>query len=221
MPNTEYLKNSYKWQLRAMAIVNVAAFWVFVFSRGGISEFQTLINSISIKDGIVALLSPVVTLTLDGLLSADAKARLVYWRYLNPLPGSRAFSQHLKQESRADPELLAELWGTFPTDPAQQNRLWYRMYKSVDGEIRIHEAHRAWLFSRDLTAYSALFLIIFGIITLITEAPWVSIRWYLVGLLVQYLVMMISARTYGVRFVRTVLTLASHAEVRSAAHQET
>ena len=91
---------------------------------------------------------------LAGLLSADAKSRLVYWRYGHPLPCSHAFSEHLRKETRADPGRLVEQWGPLPTAPDQQKRLWYRIYKSTDHEIRVHEAYRAWLFSRDLAAYT-------------------------------------------------------------------
>ena len=109
--------------------------------------------------------------------------------------------------------------GAYPADPAEQNRLWYRIYMSVRQEIRVHEAHRAWLFSRDLTAYAALFLTIFGIVTLISNAPSTIAGWYLVGLTLQCLAVMMAARTYGVRFVRTVLAIASQAEVKNVDHQ--
>ena len=211
--NTEYLKNSYKWRLRTVAVLNVAVFWGVVVSRADFSAIGALLSSISIEDGIVGLIAPIATFVLDGLLSADAKARVVYWRCRHPLPGSRAFSEHLGKEARADPARLAQQWGAFPADPVEQNRLWYRIYKSVEQEIRVYEAHRAWLFSRDLAAYAVLFLAIFGIVTLISDAPWTIAGWYLVGLAVQCLAVMIAARTYGVRFVRTVLAIASQLEV--------
>ena len=75
--------------------------------------------------------------------------------------------------------------------------------------MRVHEAHRAWLFSRDLAAYSFMFLIIFGTTTLLSDTPWTIMWRYLLGLTVQYVVTMAAARTYGVRFVRTALAVAS------------
>ena len=207
--STEYLKDSYKWPLRAMAALNVAIFLAVVFTRADFSEIGTLLSSISIKDGTVGLIASIGAFVLDGLLSADTKARIIYWKYTHPLPGSRAFSEHLGEEPRADPDRLAQQWGAFPDDPVEQNRLWYRIYKNVEEEIRVHEAHRAWLFSRDIAAYAVLFLAFFGIGTLISDTPWTSARWYLVGLAGQYLLAIAAARTYGVRFVRTVLTIAS------------
>ena len=207
--STEYLKDSYKWQLRAVMIVNIAVFWGVVVSRADFSAIADLLSSLSIEDGIIGLIAPVATFVLNGLVSADTKARVVYWRYRHPLPGSRAFSEHLRREVRADPDRLARGWGPFPSKPAEENRLWYRIYKSVEKDLGVHEAHRAWLFSRDLTAYVLLFLGLFGISTLVSEVPGETTGWYLVALVVQYSAVMIAARNYGVRFVRTVLAVAS------------
>ena len=209
MKKTEFLKDSYKWQLRTVTVVNVAVFWSVVIYDAEFSEISALLSSVSINDGIVGLIAPIATFIIDGLLSADAKARVTYWRYSHPLPGSRAFSDHLDKEVRADPDRLVRQWGALPDDPAAQNRLWFRIYKSVDAEIRVREAHRAWLYSRDLNAYAVLFLTIFGTSTLISDARWAVAAWYLVALALQYLAVMTAARTYGVRFVRTVLAIAS------------
>ena len=209
MTKTEYLKDSYKSRLYLVAAINVAVFWALVVFRADLSMIWTLLSSISLKHGFIAVITPIGAFVLDGLLSADTKARVVYWRYTHPLPGSRAFSVHLKKETRADPERLVQQWGVVPNDPAEQNRLWYRIYRSVEKEIRVHEAHRAWLFSRDLTAYTVLFFVIFGIVTLVSYPLWPIGWWYLVGLATQYLTAMTAARNYGARFVRTVLAVAS------------
>lgn len=209
MPTTEYLKQSYGSRLNVVLAINVVAFSVVVISDGDFSTFRSLLSSMSFKDGLVGLTAPIAAFILDGLLSADAKARIVYCRYCHPLPGSRAFSVHLLNEARADPERLARHWGAFPTDPIAQNRLWYRIYRSVEDEVRVREAHRAWLFARDLSAYAALFFILFGAAAWIAGTRWVVSSWYLVGITTQLVASIAAARTYGVRFVRTVLAVAS------------
>ena len=206
----EYLKDSYKMPLRVFAIINVVVFWGVVSLGADISAVTSLIASISPKEGIIALIAPMGTFVLDGLISADTKARLVYWRYHNPLPGSFAFSRYLKTDSRIELNYLSQRWGEFPTNPIEQNRLWYRIYKNIENEIRVREAHRASLYSRDLTSQSALFLVCFGIAAFISDTPWNAITWYLLVLAVQYLALMVAARTYGIRFVQTVLVIASH-----------
>ena len=98
----------------------------------------------------------------------------------------------------------------FLTIPQNRTVLWYRIYRSVESEIRVHEAHRAWLFARDLTSFSVLFLVIFGTATFISDVPWTTAWYFLSFLVVQYLATMITARNLGIRFVRTVLAVASH-----------
>ena len=50
--------------------------------------------------------------------------------------------------------------------------------------------------------------------TLISDPRWTVAAWYLVALVFQYLAVMTAARTYGVRFVRTVLAIASQTNHR-------
>ena len=209
MAEFESLKHSYRRRLYTVLTINVALFWGIVVSQADFSTLPDLFSSLSIQDGVTGSIAPIVAFVLDGLLSADAKARVVYWRRLHPLPGSRAFSDHVHREPRADPHRLTQKWGAFPNSPTDQNRLWYRIYMSVDGQIRVQEAHRAWLFARDLTAYFALFVVLLGPATVFTDAPWFVACWYLSGLAIQYLAAMTAARTFGVRFVRTVLAVAS------------
>lgn len=192
-----------------MIVGNVVAFWIVIVSQGDFSSYLPLLNSISIKDGTIALVVPIVAFVLDGVLSSDAKARFVYWNYRHPLPASRAFNVHLPKEVRANPNQLAKSWGPFPSDPDEQNRLWYQIYTSMRQEARVREAHRSWLFARDLSAYSFQFLVIFGIGALASDAILSTVSRYLLGIFVQYVATMIAARNYGNRFVRTVLSVAS------------
>ena len=205
----EYLKDSYKGTLNSFAGVNVAVFWGIVISASDFSTVAALVGSISVKDSIVGLVAPISVFLLNGWLSADMKARIVYLRAYYPLPGSRAFSVHLLREARADAEYLARRWGPFPTDPAAQNTLWYRIFKSVDGELEVHEAHRDSLLSRDLTGFSFLFLLLFGTGTAFGAAEWTTKGTYLAALVAQYAATGAAARTYGFRLVRTTLAIAS------------
>lgn len=210
--STEYLKDSYKWQIRTFTLFNAALFWTLAVSGEDVSTLPTLFSGISVKDGLVASVAPIICFLIDGLLSPDAKSRLVYWRWHHPLPGSRAFSKHLKADPRADPERLVRDWGQLPDQPDQENILWYKIYRSVEHDVRVHESHRVWLYAQHLTAYAALFLSMMGTTAVVLGTPLASIVWYVPALAVQYLATMIAARKLGVRFVRTVLAVASTSE---------
>ena len=205
----DYLKDSYKRQLWAVLGFNVVVFWGVIISHADIATLVSVLEEISIKDGFIGLIVPTMAFVLDALFSPDVKARIVYWRWSHPLPGSCAFTIHLNEEHRANPSRLEQNWGPFPRDPVSQNRIWYQIYKSVEQEIRVREAHRSWLFSRDLTAYALFFLILFGTAAPFSEASWTTCGWYLGALALQYALTMIAARSQGVRFVRQVLVIAS------------
>ena len=91
-----------------------------------VKHWQTLLPA-----GIGVALAGVV----NGLLSADNKARLVYWRWSNPLPGSRrVFALRPERDARIDMDALSRVVGHWPAEPRQQNAAWYRLYKSVEHE---------------------------------------------------------------------------------------
>lgn len=205
----EYLKNSYKPKLWTVAALNFVLFWTVINSHADFSNFIALLQSMSIENGIIGSVASIAVFVLDAQCSPTTKARIVYWRWQYPLPGHRAFSLHLNKEHRAQPDRLKQNWGTFPKDPAGQNQLWYQIYEFFHTEIRVREAHRAWLFSRDITALVFLFLLSFGTATLFTDTSWTDCSWYFVALTVQYILVMIAARTQGIRFVRQVLVIAS------------
>ena len=83
----------------------------------------------------VQTLSTVSGGSVVGTLYAatDAKARIVFLRWQNPLPGSCAFTRY----AAADPRInlvgvLEQAHGPLPTDLGQQNALWYKLYKSAE-----------------------------------------------------------------------------------------
>ncbi len=205
----EYLKDSYKPQLWTAVAFNVLAFWAVIVSHADFSTFVAWLEGVSIKDGLIGSVAPTLAFLLDGLLSPGAKARVVYWRWQHALPGSGAFTVHLYKEPRVDAKRVEQSWGPLPDDPCDQNRLWYRIYESFNTDTRVVEAHRAWLFSRDLTALTCLFLVLFGTAALFSDASWTVCGWYLGALMVQYLVTSIAARNQGIRLVRQVLVNAS------------
>lgn len=151
-------------------------------------------------------LAVVVTTIANGLLNSATKERLVFLRWNHVLPGHRAFSVHAKADPRIDFTRLQRACGNkVPSDPKEQNSLWYRFYLEVQDVPAVLQVHRDYLLLRDHTGLAALFLIGFGIAALFLVSPWKAFGVYLGILLFQLIVVRHAAATYGVRFVCTVL----------------
>ncbi|WP_247394072.1 hypothetical protein [Ralstonia pseudosolanacearum] len=199
-----------KW-LVMLAVLDAAV--VFLFIAPELMDASML----AILRASVSPLLPVVVLLLTGPLSHEAKARLVYWRIANPLPGSQAFTKHAPADARIDVKALAKNVGALPTDPAEQNAKWYKLYRQVSGDAAVAHAHKLYLMYRDMAAMSLLLVPLVPAALWYAGAPPAS-RWIAGGLFaLQYLVCAISARHSGTRFVCNVLAVHSTTKVKPAA----
>ena len=174
-----------------------------------------LSNDLSVKGWLDILASaqelapPLFVSILTGIINAQLndinKARLVFWRYRNPLPGCRAFSKYMSSDPRIDRDGLKNHQDPLPVQPDEQNALWFRWYRECQAEAGVEQVHRAYLFTRDYAAIS--FLLVFGLGAL---ALW-QIRnlsvlcAYGLVLLAQYFMVRRAAYNHGTRFVTTVL----------------
>lgn len=168
--------------------------------------------AVAIQDPSQALpagLGLVLTGILNAQLSADTKSRIVFLRWQNPLPGCEAFSRYARSDPRVDLVALEEQYGPLPTDPQTQNTLWYKLYKTVEMEPAIVQAHRAFLFARDYTCIALMILVTFGGTALIQMSSMKVVLPYIVGLAFQVLIAGQAARNHGRRFVSTVLAAKS------------
>ena len=156
----------------------------------------------------------IVATVLSGLLSSDTKARLVFLRWRHALPGHRAFSVHAGRDPRIDVAALEKIHGgTLPVDPAEQNRAWYRMYKTMESDAAVRQVHRDFLLLRDYTGLCVVFFMFYGAAGL-CAIPSVKVRLtYLMVLVVQYAFVRQAASNYGSRMVTTVLARRAGKEV--------
>lgn len=204
----ESLKEKYIIHLLLVVLVNFVIFYLAVKT-----------DSI-LKGDIVSLVQDwrktlpggagfLIITIMNGVISSEWKFRLVFLKWNYPLPGSYAFSHYGKNDPRIDLLALENKFGELPSSPQEQNRLWYKMYHSIRNETPIPKIHKDFLFSRDYTGLSFLCLIFFGTggFVLIPSTP-TSIL-YLILLIVQYLVVRVAAKNYGVRLVTTVLAMNS------------
>jgi len=170
-------------------------------------------NQIVVMRGLATAVLPVVVLLLTGVLSHDAKASLVYWKTENAMPGCQAFTKYGPADQRIDMIALKKNVGEIPTEPSEQNKKWFKLYKMVDGDAVVVEAHKMYLLFRDMAAMS---LPLIGLVPLGLYFVGVSIAtlWIAVAFFVlQFLLSVAGARNSGRRFVCNVMSIHSTKKV--------
>jgi hypothetical protein len=202
---SQKLKDQNRWQLWLIIAVNAVVFY-------GACQWETFeLSGLKAALAGAANLLPVglaivVTTVANGLLSSPMKDRLVFLRWHQVLPGHRAFSVYAKADPRIDFTRLQRACGNkIPTEPKDENSLWYRFYLELQDVPAVQQVHRDFLLLRDYTGLAALFLIGLGVAALFLVAPWKVFGVYFGILLLQLIVARHAAATYGVRFVCTVL----------------
>ncbi len=167
-------------------------------------------QSQALKVLALSALVVVVPIITDSF-SHDAKARMVFWRWANPLPGSRSFSFYLIKQPHIDIGELRRNIGDFPESESRQSSRWYALYSLVRDRANVIETHKKYLRYRDMTAMSVVLLLVATAALLLFDLPWRGSALFL-GL--QSALAIWLCRIAGARFVTTVL--AVHASERVA-----
>jgi hypothetical protein len=177
-----------------------------------------LVNGVSLTQVgvgrvLTATVMPVIVLLVVNVLPHDIKAALVYWKPRGVLPGSECFTKYGPADPRIDMAALKKNVGALPTEAAEQNAKWYKLYKQVSGEPEVAEAQKLFLMYRDMAVMSvALFAFVpaalFALRTA-SDAPWLAAGFFAV----QYIVTALSARWSGIRFVCNVLAVHSASKI--------
>lgn len=150
------------------------ALWIAAYVTLHIVAFISLatagtIDLVSIKaqisevlsgKGALAAMAFIASIVLNGLLSSNTKASLVFWRFRYPLPGHRAFTHLGPRDPRVDMAALKTALGPLFTTPNGQNVAWFNLYRRFQNEPSVAEAHRRYLLTRDLAALTLMFLVL-------------------------------------------------------------
>lgn len=194
-----------KW-LVMLASLDVLAVLVFVAP-----EFlaDTAWSTVAVMRGLVTALLPVIVLLLSGMLSHETKAKLVYWKLANPYPGCEAFTRHGPADARIDMVALKKNVGELPTDPAEQNKKWFKLYKMVGSDRAVVEAHKLYLMYREMAAISLPLVPLVPIGLYFINAPMKALPMAAGLFAVQFFVCCVGARHSGTRFVCNVLSIHS------------
>lgn len=201
-----------------LKIKNVPQLWVFLAANililcvlifpGYLKTLTTGFDIVFLLKALGVSIAPLFLFLSNGLVSSHQKAVLVFWKLKNPLPGSEAFSKLSKNDTRIDRAKLKSVYGSLPKSPIEQNKLWYKIYKKNSSNMIVSDSHRAFLLARDLTSLCILFVVFLGIPVLII-GKWPISLYYFMGLLLQYVIVVIGAQNRGRRFVTNVLAIES------------
>lgn len=205
-PKNKALKDENRLPILLVFLINLAVLVLAIKTNsalvGGVDvlvkEWQSLIP---------AGLGVVISGILNEQLDEKTKARLVFWRWADPLPGGDAFTVHMLADPRIDVDALKKKFGPFPETRREQNARWYGMYRSIENDPSVVQAHRNYLFARDYAGISVLLIVVFGSIGFWQIPSLRTAALYLLALIVQYLVVRQAAKNNGIRFVTTVLAL--------------
>ena len=167
---------------------------------------------------IVPLLITLVVTFMNRMGKDSVKLALVFWRVKHALPGCRAFSDLAIGDPRIDLGRLKQaVGGKFPTDPEEQNKVWYGLYQQVRDSGSIEDAHKEYLLFRDiiwLTVPATSLCLAF----LLYVRHFKIGAFYLLACLGIYLLARFAATLAANSFVRSVMAAASaaHEPARSS-----
>lgn len=202
------LKDSYRLQLYAALAANLAFYYALV---KGLDISELKVDTFTAH--LAALLPGGLATTLCGILNSQLtflqKARIIFLRWNDPLPGSRAFSEYATRDSRIDIKAIQRRWSPLPKAADEQNALWYRLYQQEQGTDAVVHLNKNWLFARDYASICVLLVVVLGTVG-IFQMPSVT-SWFLFTGIVscQFLIARRSAVNHAERFVSTVIAQAA------------
>ena len=195
----------YTAQLCGVVLLNLLGFWNT--ATGALLKDNFLKAAREWDKALVTGVAGAITLLLVNVVGHTTKARLVFWRWNHPLPGTRVFSEYVRRDPRIDVAKLKAKVGTFPREPSKQNALWYGLYRAVESRPEVVHSHRAYLIYRDWACLSVVLFVFLVPASVVLFPSWTSRVIFASALVAQYLVARAAAVNCGKRFLLTVLAL--------------
>ena len=211
------LKDENRLTLYSLMAANIAIFYV-IFQKDAFVTGDWLELVRRLVDVVPAGLGVALTGIINAQFSAELKSRIVFLRWRNCLPGCEAFTRYAHQDPRVDLAGLERVCGTLPTDPRQQNSLWYRLYKSIESDPSVVQVHRAFLLARDYACLALMIIVVLGIAGFVQFQSKRTALIFLLLLVLQFVLAGQAARNNGKRFVTTVLAIKG-ATPQGATHE--
>ena len=206
-----YIKSENRKWLISYFLLHVVIFALFSSHINfSLVEADQLILKLKNPHGFIPLTAAILIIVMEGIFKNTIKEFFVFWKFKNRLPGHRAFSHIGPSDPRIDMERVKQLFPHgFPVDPKKQNNEWFRLYRQYQDELQVFQSHKAFLLTRDLTSLTVVFipLSILGHFLLGSEPQ--MLVYHLLILVMLFMVISLSAKHYGERFVANVLAEAS------------
>lgn len=187
--------------------LNIAIF-LTLLNIGSIEtqSIQGYYEKLSLKDGVFFGVLILLVIVFSGMVSNKVKEMVVFWKTKDRLPGCRAFSQYAKEDSRIDLKVLKAKFGKIPTSPSEQNKHWYKIFKTLN-DNSINSTHKDSLLCRELSVMTLeMFLLTIPIFLFYGAVIGFS---YFVFIVVEYLMVRYCAKNSAERLVVNTLALAS------------
>ena len=206
-----YIKSENRKWLIGYFLLHIVIFALFSsLINFNLIDADQLIAKLKNPQGFIPLTAAILIIVMEGIFKNTIKEFLVFWKFKNRLPGHRAFSYIGPSDPRIDMERVKQLFPQgLPVDPKEQNNKWFRLYRQYQDELQVFHSHKAFLLTRDLTSLTVVFipLSILGHF-LLGSKPQMFV-YHLLILVMLFIVISLSAKHYGERFVANVLAEAS------------
>lgn len=161
-------------------------------------------DALVFQNPLIAIGIHLSILILCFVIPVDIKNVIIFWRFKNSLPGCRVFTELICKDHRIDIKELETRYGKLPTDPREQNALWYRIYKDKQNEKIILSSHGKWLLFRECAIIALIFMLLLSPVSFFITVD-KSSAIYLVSLIAQYFILRQATVNAAERFACNVL----------------
>lgn len=196
---TKSLKEQNVLRLAGVCVGNIGVFGVLFL------DFELDYNKL--KSFLPASIVTALVVVMNGFVGPNCKARLVFWRWENPLPGSRAFSELAKNDPRIDIDaILRNEDEDILESPEKQNHVWYnKYYVKAKNDPSVMSNHRDYLFTRDYASLAFIFFLPMSFLGYLNAEALYTVFFYILLMVAQYIGARRAAVMNGERLVTTVL----------------
>jgi hypothetical protein len=170
------------------------------------SNYVTYLTDVGLLKGVGLLLTSILTLLVNGFYKSEHKYIIVFWKVKNNLPGCRVFTELARKDPRIDYNTLIRKYDPLPTEPDEQNKLWYKILKRYPDDESILQSHRDFLLFRDLTTIAFSLMVVFLIVFTVAKILHFNLGiMYFPIFVIEYLLLVVITINKSERFVLNVI----------------